>query len=183
MIPKSSEIKVELSSQYIWVERDRYHTAIVLPTQLVRELAQNLLPVLTDRPLVRFGWGDRGYYGADRQSFYLAFKALVLPTRSVMEVSSFDSLEDVGEQVVQLSLQQIDVNKLLVHIKESFSWSSGGLPMLERVGSNGFHYYSASGIYHMFKNCNNWTAKALKISGLNIFYLRAFFAGSVMKQL
>ena len=174
---------MSLIAQDVWVERDRYHTAIVLPTQLVRELAADLLPVLSDRPLVRFGWGDRGYYGATNKNFYLAFKALVLPTRSVMEVSSFNSLEEVGERVVQLSSQQVDINKLLAHIRNTFNWDTSGQPILERIGVNGFHYYSARGVYHMFKNCNNWTAKALKTSGLNVRYIRAFFANSVMKQL
>ncbi len=166
----------------VWVERDRYHTAIVLPTELVREVAGNLLPVLSDRPLVRFGWGDRAYYGASNQNLWLAIKALVLPTRSVMEVSSFNTLDEVGERVVQLG-SQVDVEKLLKHISNTFTWDTSGQPILERTGDNGFQYYSARGLYHMFKNCNNWTAKALKVSGLEIKHFRAFFAESVMKQL
>jgi hypothetical protein len=167
----------------IWVERDRYHTAIVLSSQLVRDLSVELLPVLNDRPLVRFGWGDRGYYGASHKSFFKALNALCLPTRSVMEVSTFDKLSDVGERIVQLNLDDLGVQKLLAFIVKSFTWDSSGLPILERVSVNGFHYYDARGVYHMFKNCNNWTAKALKLSGLKVRYWRAFFADSVMKQL
>jgi len=167
----------------IWVERDRYHTAIVVSSQLVRELAVELVPVLNNQPLVRFGWGDRGYYGAAQKNVGKAFKALFLPTRSVMEVSTFNNLAEVGDSVIALSLKDLDVGKLLTFISNSFNWDTAGLPILERTEANGFRYYRARGIYHMFKNCNNWTAKALKRSGVRIRYLLAFFANSVMKQL
>ena len=173
----------QLLANSIWVERDHYHTAIVLSSQLVREVAAELLPVLNDRPLVRFGWGDRGYYGATEKNFYKAFSALCLPTRSVMEVSTFEKLADVGERLIQLHLDESGVKKLLDFISDSFTWDGHGRPILDRVSVNGFHYYDARGVYHMFKNCNNWTAKALKQSGLKVRYWRAFFADSVMKQL
>ena len=57
----------------IWVERDRYHTAIVISAQLVKEIAAELIPVLNDRPLVRFGWGDQGFYGSSEKNFYKMF--------------------------------------------------------------------------------------------------------------
>lgn len=179
----SQSFTVQTFADSVWVERDRYHTAIVLSSQLVRDLAIELLPVLNERPLVRFGWGDRGYYGATQQNLYKAFKALFLPTRSVVEVSTFDNLADVGDRIVELSLKDLDINKLLSFITDSFTWDKSGKPTLERIGINGFHYYSARGIYHGFKNCNNWTAKALKFSGLKVRYSLAFFANSVMKQL
>lgn len=167
----------------LWIERDRYHTAIVLTTELVREMAAELLPVLNDQPLVRFGWGDRGYYGISNKNIFKAFTALFVPTRSVMEVSTFAALEEVGEKIIELPLSDLNINKLLTHISQSFRWDAEGQPHLVRVSEKGFHYYAARGVYHMFKNCNNWTAKALKISGLRVRYLLAFFANSVIKQL
>lgn len=170
-------------SNCIWVEQDRYHTAIVLTTDTVEKLANQLMPVLNNQAFVRFGWGDRGYYGANNKSFFKAFAALCLPTRSVMEVSTFDTLEEVGEKIVELSKQELDVSQLLTHISRSFKWDKQGNPTLVRINDKGFHYYAAHGVYHMFKNCNNWTAKALKISGVKVRYILAFFAKSVMNQL
>ena len=167
----------------IWVERDRYHTAIVVSSQLVRDLAAELVPVLNSQPLVRFGWGDRGYYGAAQKNAFKAFKALFLPTRSVVEVSTFNHLSEVGDSVIALSLKDLDIKQLLTFISHSFKWDIAGQPVLLRTEQNGFRYYRARGIYHIFKNCNNWTAKALKRSGLHVRYLLAFFANSVMKQL
>jgi len=167
----------------IWVERDRYHTAIVFSTQLVRELAEELLPVLNEQPLVRFGWGDRGYYGTPQKNLYKVLKALFLPTKSVMEVSGFDKLSDVGDSIIALPLNNLDVKKLITFVSDSFTWDLSGKPILERTELNGFRYYSAQGVYHMFKNCNNWTAKALRNSGLQVRYSLAFFANSVMRQL
>lgn len=173
----------QMLSDMIWVERDRYHTAIVLSTQLVAQLAHELIPVLNNQPLVRFGWGDRGYYGAANKTLTKMLLALCLPTRSVMEVSGFDKISDVGDSIIPLQLSDLDINKLLAFISSSFSWDQTGRPILERTEANGCRYYSARGVYHMFKNCNNWTAKALKRSGLRVRYLLAFFANSVMNQL
>lgn len=167
----------------LWVEHDRYHTAIVFRSDEVRQLAPELMPVLNHNPFVRFGWGDRTYYGARKKNALLAAKALFLPTRSVVEVSNFPTLQAVGKHILPIDAEYIDKVKLLSFVSRSFKRDNEDGYSLVRVEDNGFHYYRARGVYTLFKNCNNWTAKSLRRGGMDVHYLFAFFSRSVMKQL
>ena len=167
----------------LWVEHDRYHTAIVFLSKDVRQLMPELTPVLNDSPFVRFGWGDSVYYGASNQNVWKALKALFLPTGSVVEVSNFPTLAAVGKYVFPLDASSVDKVKLLSFISLTFKRGDSNEYLLMRVEHNGFHYYCAHGIYTLFKNCNNWTAKSLRRGGMDIHYPFAFFSRSVMKQL
>lgn len=166
-----------------WVERERYHTAIIVPRELVVGVASQLETVLDDKPFVRFGWGDRDYYGSSKKNIFKAFKALVLPTLSVVEVSMLDSLDTAVTEIKKIDTQLVEVEKLMAFIVASFKFDEEAKPQLVRVEENGIHYYKARGIYHMFKNCNNWTAKTLKVAGMPVRYRPSFFAAWVMRQL
>ena len=169
--------------QSLWVEHDRYHTAIVFRSDDVRAIAPTLSSVLNDKTYVRFGWGDKSYYGASKKNTFKAAKALFLPTQSVIEVSNFATLEEIGEHVLPIDAEDIDKEKILSFINRTFKFDKNSQVTIVRVEDNGFHYYSARGIYTVFKNCNNWTAKSLNRGGVDIHYLFAFFSRSVMKQL
>ncbi|MGH1353070.1 MAG: DUF2459 domain-containing protein [Methyloligellaceae bacterium] len=174
---------MQSQAEKIWVERESYHTAIIIPRILVVEAAPQLEAILDDKPFVRFGWGDRDYYGSTKKNLFKAFKALALPSLSVVEVSMLDKVESEHSEVKEIDTEAIALEKLMAFIEGSFKLDKESKPQLVRVEDNGFQYYKARGIYHMFKNCNNWTAKTLKRSGLDVHYLASFFAGWVMRQI
>ncbi|MGI1680046.1 MAG: DUF2459 domain-containing protein [Cellvibrionaceae bacterium] len=171
----------------IWVEKDSYHTAIIVSQAQIKtycpQFLPNVLVPFSDKTYIRFGWGDREYYGADKKNFYKLFKALIFPTRAVMEVSGFSAVEDAGEWIIALNKKEINHVSLLNSIQKYFYVNKNYEVELLRKESNGCWYYRSKGIYFLFSNCNNWTAKMLKRSGLAIRYWYAFLSPFVMGQL
>ncbi|MGH1470890.1 MAG: DUF2459 domain-containing protein [Cellvibrionaceae bacterium] len=171
----------------IWVEKDSYHTAIIVSRSQIEaycpQFFPNVLTSFSDKSYIRFGWGDRDYYGASKKNFYKLFKALILPTRAVMEVSGFSSVEEAGDWIVSINGNEIDHSKLLSSIQKYFYTNKKFDVELLRKESDGCWYYRAKGIYFIFSNCNNWTAKILKRSGLSVHYWYAFLSPLVMRQL
>lgn len=167
----------------IWIEQESYHTAVVLPVDVVKANAPALTAVIGNQAYVRFGWGDRDYYGASKKSMSKALKALFLAGPSVMEVAGFTEPAQAGDRVVALTVNTQEVQQLLTFIEATFKLNTHQQPVLVRVEPTGFSYYEAIGRYHIFHNCNNWTAEGLQRSGLKVYFQGVFLAGQVMGQL
>lgn len=167
------------SQDNIWVQKEKHHTALIVPVTLVLETTPELESVVGDSPYIRFGWGDKKYYGASNKSISKALKALFLPTKSVIEVSQLSAVPSVDTKVI--SLNNSEILNLMRFISGSFNLSPNNKPQIVRKEENGFRYFKAHGKYHFFKNCNNWTAKALKKAGTDIWYQLAYFSNWVMK--
>lgn len=167
----------------IWVERESYHTALVLPSSVVVSHVPALQTVIGTQPYVRFGWGNQDYYGASQKSIAKAMKALFIPSPSVVEIAGFAEPIQAGAKVVAVEVNKEEVQQLLGFISATFKFDSENKPILVRAEPTGFRYYSAMGRYHLFRNCNNWTAEGLKRSGKDVYYRWSFLAGQVMGQL
>ncbi len=178
-----SFVSVSSYADTIWIEQESYHTAVVLPADVVKANAPALTAVIGNQAYVRFGWGDRDYYGASKKSTSKALKALFLAGPSVMEVASFAEPQQAGSRVVALTVSTQEVQQLLAFIEATFKLNAQQQPVLVRVEPTGFSYYEAVGRYHVFRNCNNWTAEGLQRSGLKVYFQGAFLAGQVMRQL
>ncbi|MDO9178823.1 MAG: DUF2459 domain-containing protein [Agitococcus sp.] len=167
----------------IWVERESYHTALLLPAAVVVAYAPALQTVIGNQPYIRFGWGNQDYYGASQKSIGKAMKALFIPSASVVEIAGFAEPTQAGATVVALDVSKEEIQQLLGFISTTFKFDSEHKPILVRTEPTGFRYYSAMGRYHLFRNCNNWTAEGLKRSGKDVYFRWSFLAGQVMGQL
>lgn len=167
----------------IWVERESYHTALVLPSSVVVSHVPALQTVIGTQPYVRFGWGNQDYYGASQKSIGKAMKALFIPSKSVVEIAGFAEPMHAGTKVVALEVSKEEIRHLLDFIGATFRFDAHKQPILVRTEPTGFRYYAAMGRYHAFRNCNNWTAEGLKHSGKDVYYRWSFLAGQVMGQL
>jgi len=167
----------------IWVERESYHTALLLPAAVVVAYAPALQTVIGNQPYIRFGWGNQDYYGASQKSIAKAIKALFIPSASVVEIAGFAHPMQASTHVVAITVKPEQIKLLVTFISASFKFDYQQQPILVRTEPTGFHYYAAYGRYHIFRNCNNWTAQGLKYSGQNVSFRWSFLAGQVMRQL
>jgi len=167
----------------VWVEKESYHTALLLPTTVVIAYAPALQAVMGNQPYVRFGWGNQDYYGSSQKNIGKAMKALFIPSASVVEIAGFAEPTQVGATVVALDVSKEEIQQLLGFISVTFRLDDEQQPILVRTELTGFRYYAAMGRYHAFRNCNNWTAEGLKHSGKDVYFRWAFLAGQVMGQL
>ena len=172
-------------AESVWVQRDGYHTGILVDVLLLERDAPRLAGLARDRDTdyLRFGWGDRRYYGARDRHLGHALGALLWPTRSVVEVSGFPSLEAAGGEYRRLDMNRDQARRLLGFIQATFDMDAKGRPVLERIEGSGFRYYRAELRYHLLHNCNNWTAKVLDRADHDVPWLFSILAGPLMKRI
>ena len=170
----------------IYVVGHGWHTGIVIPRE---HIPDHLWPEHRDLPEARYievGWGDKAFYQADKATLWLALKAALLPTPSVLHLVWFD-LPAVAyfpaSEVIEVRLSPQDFANLCVFIHETYNRDEQGKttylgPGLYRTSA----FYLATGTYHLFNTCNNWIAAALRAAGCPISPGRAITAHSVLSQ-
>ncbi|APD47952.1 TIGR02117 family protein [Synechococcus sp. CS-602] len=148
------------------------HTGIVVPS----EQLQDLLPGLAERfPAGRYlevGWGDNDFYQAGEKRTDHTLKALFWPTDSVVHVVSVPSspYRSFPDRVVRrLCLSEEQIRSLSQFLADSFLRDAKGGLLPTPTGRQGVNqFYEATGSYHLFSTCNQWTARGLRSAGFAI---------------
>lgn len=169
----------------VYVIGHGWHTGIVMPAEDFQVLFPALGERFGDIPYIEFGWGDQGFYQAEKPTLGLSLTALLWPTRAVMHAVAVPA--DVqayfpGSDVRRLCLSQGGYDALLRFIAGSFRQNEDGrIFPLGRGLYGDSSFYEALGGYSLFNTCNTWTARALKSAGLDINPAFKATAGSVMR--
>ncbi len=151
----------EICYAKICVADNGFHSDILLPAD-DRTL---------DYKYLGYGWGDRFFFMKNPEQTGLkdkaigGFKALFLPTATAMRVSKYSRLP---KKVTCIKISEKDYLNLKKYIESSFELSENG----ERIFiKKDLHYrntfYAGKGIYSALRNCNSWTAEALRKADLN----------------
>lgn len=163
------------------------HTGIVVDAQTASDSISGLAFDLTEIGFIEFGWGDRAFYMADSFSLWLAIKALFLPTRSVMHVAGLRHHPEHyfrHSDIESILLSKNQVVAMLGFINQSFVRDGQG--DLDNLGRGLYAYsrfYSATGTYHIFNNCNTWTMEALAEAGVAVDSPLALTSPGVMRRI
>ncbi|MEM7553582.1 MAG: DUF2459 domain-containing protein [Cyanobacteria bacterium P01_A01_bin.84] len=118
-----------------------------------------------------FGWGDKDFYMSVTSlsdfSFSTTFKAVFLPTPSVMYVKGYQSLPN-NIEVKCIRTNKTNYLKLINFIKTSFQLDKSGNKI--RIGNghtSNAGFYAAKGNYSIFRTCNTWAAEGLRKADIN----------------
>ncbi len=171
----------------IYVLKHRWHTGIIIN----RSEASNLLPALgndfNNSEYIEIGWGDKDFYMSEKGTLFLALKAVLWPTKSVLHVAKISShqLERFNEEeIIEFALTDENFNKLIKYLNRSFSLDSNKHNIQLGKGLYGnSRFYLSNEHYHLFKTCNVWVAKGLKNANISIKPFFALTSKNVMKQL
>lgn len=170
----------------IYLVSHGWHTGIVVPR---RGLPKEFWPGETDfseEEFLEFGWGDAGFYQAEKSPFWEALKAAILPSTAVLHVVGFT--EPVAEffpasGVVSIELKRDALYGLARFLDQSIVKRGDGAVTPMGPGLYGrSHFYEAHGKYTLFNNCNHWVARGLQSAGLPIDPGDAMTAASVFEQ-
>jgi uncharacterized protein (TIGR02117 family) len=133
-----------------------------------------------------FGWGDRDFYlntpTWNDLDLGLTFKALFLPTTTIMEVKGLNSLPN-SENMKCIAVDRDEYLTLMEYIDRSFETDDRGKKI--RIANGHFNrggFYAATGTYSVLNSCNDWTANGLREADLNT-PLWAGLSSSVMRHL
>ena len=136
---------------------------------------------------LEIGWGEEIYYQTDPNTLWMAIRALFWPTDSVLHVAALntDPIKYFhNNKVVPLKLSKTGFNRLVEYIDSSFTLDEK--KQIIRLG-NGLYgksrFYRAEGKFHLFNNCNTWSASAIRSSGFPINTCCIFTADDLITQL
>jgi uncharacterized protein (TIGR02117 family) len=170
----------------VYIVNHGLHTGIVLP----KEDAAPYMHSFNDFKSARYleiGWGDEIYYQTDPNTLWMGIRALFWPTESVLHVAALQT-DPVSYfpkyEVIQLKLSKTGFIRLVKFIHNSFALNEK--KQIIRLGSGLYgtsRFYRAKEKFHLFNNCNTWSARAIRSSGfpINTFYI--FTADDLIHQL
>lgn len=182
-----------------------YHAGIVLPAPALRaaaiglareraDLAHALRAVVADYPAadwLEIGWGDAGFYrgarGVEDVTAAMAFRALLLPTPSVLHVvpgwgDPADAFPGAGR--VTLALGEAGMVRLARRLAETIAVDAAGMPELQGRSLYGLGaFYAARPAYHALFTCNHWIAALLRAAGVPASWSFSATSAGLMAEL
>ena len=174
-----------MPNSQIFFFRDDIHTYLVLPSAVVLKYVPALKTQLDGSSWIRFGWGDRNYYGAPVQTNLSALRALFIPSTAVIAVMGIHSIgQQISETNRAYSIQCPEhvVEAVAKFIGNYFILCAQDQLILVRQKPDGELFFKARGIYLISNTCNNWTSRGLRIAGLRCLPLINFLPGQVERS-
>ena len=147
------------------------HTYLALPSASLVDRIPQLNKTVRLGNVIKVGWGDYHYYGADHQSLWLAARALLTPTASVISIQQLDSIRDAdrdANSIYAIDISGSILNSIVQFISGHFNLDNSGQLNLVRQKSCGTQFFKSRGTYSLLNTCNNWTSRGLKIAGLPV---------------
>jgi uncharacterized protein (TIGR02117 family) len=118
------------------------------------------------------GWGDSDYYQTPDPDWGIALKAALVPTSSVLHIVGFSGPVTTYfpvSEVIAITLTRSGFEQLCQYIADSFLKDQAGNSVSLGPGLYGnSRFYRSHESYHLFNNCNAWTARALRNAGYPI---------------
>jgi len=186
-VVKHIKMPAAVGQEEIYIVSHGWHTGIVIPAKTI----QNHLPELKERfgdiPYIEFGWGDKDYYQAKEVTTGITLKALLWPTESVIHAVAVPVKANrffANSKVENLCLGGREYTSLVRFISQSFYKDEQGRILELKGGLYGnSQFYKGVGKFYFMNTCNNWTAKGLKSSGMDIYPTFKVTADSIMEYL
>lgn len=170
----------------IYVVGHGWHTGLVLKTS---DVSPELFPEVrdfTDTQFIELGWGDEGFYRADKITAPLVMRAALWPTPSVLHVAGFyQPVEDVFvvSDIVEVRLSPTQFDRMCRFVGDTLERDPSGESEPLGPGKYGESaFYRSKGSYYFPKTCNVWTAQALKEADCAVNPLIATTAENVLSQ-
>lgn len=167
----------------IYVAKHGWHTSVVMQKSYLDSLVPSITGSFPDARYLDISWGDEQYFMAPEGTIFLALRAALIPTQSVIRVMGYSQKLDRyldQEHFLEVTMNKQELNNLTMFINNTLSKNEKGEPI--PVGINP-SYYLSDIQYWGLRTCNTWTARSLKRGGVSIHPLFSQTAGSVMKRI
>ena len=166
-----NDIPTETSdtSRTIYLVSHGWHAGIVIKRS---DISSSIWPEQGDFPGNKFlevGWGDSDYYQTPDPHLGIILKAGLLPTPSVLHIVGFNAPVTsyfTASEIIEIGLSESGFNALCSYIASSYLKDQAGNSIALGSGLYGnSRFYRSHESYHLFNNCNAWSARALKRAG------------------
>jgi len=168
----------------IYVISHGWHVGIAMHSHYLKSrLPEN--PRLPDGDLYMIGWGDNRYYPDREAGVWLALRAALLPTGSVLHVVGISRPVDqyfTTSTIVKIQITEEGANRIASHIAGQFSLEGDKISFVSDGLYTESAFFEAKGWYYFPKTSNRWTAQALRETGFPITPFYAVTSGNVLRQ-
>ncbi|BAP58029.1 hypothetical protein THII_3732 [Thioploca ingrica] len=186
-IVKETHGELVSGNKKIYVLSHGWHTSLVIPTEDIEGDLPELKNRFGNTSYIEFGWGDKGFYQAEKVTTGLTLRALFWPSAAVIHAvavpsSPYDYFPN--SEVLAVCLTTQGYASLKKFVANSFYRDEFGHIFELKKGIYGnSQFYEGVGDYYFLNTCNKWTAKGLKSAGMNISTTFKLTAGSVMRYI
>jgi uncharacterized protein (TIGR02117 family) len=167
----------------VWVVRHGWHARVAVARADVDASIWPESRDLGDVEYLEVGWGDRDFYPKPDPSLWDALDPVVRSTPAALHVGGFDRppAEFLPEApIVRLRVSAEGFARLTRFIHEHYVLAHDA-PVRIRPGYYPRSwFYLAQGRYHVLRNSNHWTARALRAAGVPVVPWRALTAGRLI---
>ncbi|MGE5525289.1 MAG: DUF2459 domain-containing protein [Rhodospirillaceae bacterium] len=169
----------------MYVVAHRYHTGIMVRAADVPQDAWPARVDLADAEYLELGWGEREYYIRDEPGVWRGLRALLIPSRSTVEVIAITGLPDrTGDdrEMIELRVPRSGFERLIEFVRQSHDLDAQGRGVIVAVASRerGI-FYASPRTFHGLENCNVWVARGLEAAQLPIRPGTALTAGMLLR--
>lgn len=171
----------------VFVIQARWHTGIIFSTDDIDKDIWPEIISLQNNIFVDIGWGDEKFYQATGDPVFLAARAILWPTQSVMQIFAFNTpvVAAYGGQgrVLRIPVTRKQLDELSNFISGSYIRDDHGDPIRSSVYGESDHYYLATRKYHLFRTCNTWVASGFRQAGFRVRTFGVLNANQLFRQL
>jgi uncharacterized protein (TIGR02117 family) len=171
----------------VYVIQDFWHTGIVFN---VEDVNPQIWPEIERYQRFNFidtGWGDEKFYQADGNPVLLGARAMLWPTRSVLQVFAFStrlrSAYGPDSRILRIPVTARQLDELTRFVAETYIRDDDGNIMPSTVYGESRYYFRAAGKYHLFRTCNTWVAKGFRQSGFDVGTFMVLNANALYREL
>ncbi|HTE40265.1 MAG TPA: DUF2459 domain-containing protein [Steroidobacteraceae bacterium] len=170
----------------VYIISHGWHTGIVVAREQLGQHLQFVPTDLGENKYYEFGWGEKDFYQAPKNTLGLALKAAFWKNDAVMHVVAIpdDPLQAFPDSTgVELHVSSEGLRQLTDTIATFFKPDANGEIKSTRDGLYGHsRFFEANGSYYLFNTCNTWSAEILAEAGVPTTKVLTITAGSVMRQ-
>lgn len=160
----------KLDSIKIYLVKEGWHTGLMIP---VNDFTKQTLPVINyfdGFEYVDIGWGDEDFYQAPEFNLYLAAKAILIPTPSVIRIDGYkfkiEKIIEWREFAIMFTLSNDEYLKLCEFINLSFRYNKKNEIIVSmREEKKPIIFFKSVHSYCYIRTCNTWAAEALQAAG------------------
>ena len=174
-------------TQHFYIMQEAWHTGIVLDVNTIPDTLIPLANLRGNSKYIEIGWGDEAFYQTYKIKLRLVFKAVLVPSQSVLRVrglwSNPESFYGTHTSLFRIECSPEQYHNLLEFISQSFVTDPEGQVMLSGYKEHNRNFYLSQRSYHLFRTCNTWVALALSESSFDIRYSMVLTRRQLVRQL
>jgi uncharacterized protein (TIGR02117 family) len=170
----------------VFVVNHGWHTGIVVPTARLPASARPSREAVAHSNYVEIGWGDDGFYRAERVTSGISLRAMLWRNPAVLHVVAMDEPPDAAfpcSGIIRIAVSTNGFARLCSYLSAAYATDlAGARTDLGRGIYGDSRFYRATGHYYFPNTCNKWTARALRATGAPITPFYAVRAKNVFNQ-